>query len=188
MVTNACGKGAGMFPTRFLTVSGLILAAALARLVPHPPNFTPIAAMALLGGACFADRRLAFVVPLAAMFLSDLVLGFSAVTPVIYGCFAAIVGIGFLLRNRRGVVRIAAASLTASLLFFVVTNYAVWQLYDYYPKTLAGLIECYVAALPFFGYSLAGDAAWVTMLFGGMALMEKAVPGVRKRPAGIVPS
>src|SRR5262249_47664325 len=114
-----------MFRTRFFVVTGIILAAALARLVPHPPNVAPIAAMALIGGACFAARRLAFAVPLAAMFLSDLVLGFSAVTPVIYGCFAAIVAIGFLLRGRRALLPIAAASLTASLLFFVVTNFAV---------------------------------------------------------------
>jgi hypothetical protein len=172
-----------MYRTRFFVVAGMILAAALARLLPHPPNVAPIAAMALLGGACFADRRLAFAVPLAAMFLSDFVLGFSALTPVIYGSFAAIVCIGFLLRQRRAVVPIAAASLTASLLFFVDTNFAVWQLGHGYPKTSAGLVECYVAALPFFGYTLAGDAAWVTVLFGGLALAEKGFPALRERPA-----
>jgi hypothetical protein len=172
-----------MFRTRFFVVTGMILAAALARLVPHPPNVAPIAAIALLGGACFADRRLAFVVPLAAMFLSDLVLGFSAQTPIIYGCFAAIVAIGFLLRGRRALLPIAASSLTASLLFFVVTNFGVWLLYDGYPKTSAGLVECYVAALPFFRNTLIGDAAWVTVLFGGLALAEKGFPELRERPA-----
>jgi hypothetical protein len=185
MTTGFCGKDPGMFRTRFLVVSGMILAAALARLVPHPWNVTPVAAMALLGGACFADRRLAFAVPLAAMFLSDLVLGFSILTPVVYGCFAAIVGIGFLLRGRRSVLPIAAASLTASLLFFVVTNFGVWQLGHGYPKTSAGLVECYVAALPFFGNTLAGDAAWVTVLFGGLALAERWLPALRERPAAV---
>jgi hypothetical protein len=172
-----------MFWTRFFVVSGMILAAALARLVPHPPNFAPIGAMALLGGACLTDRRLAFAVPLAAMFLSDLILGFSALTPVIYGCFAAMVVLGFWLRGRRAVLPIAAASLTASLLFFVVTNFAVWYLGHGYPKTSAGLAECYVAAIPFFGNTLAGDAVWVTVLFGGLALAERWLPALRERPA-----
>src|SRR5262245_56428806 len=72
MTISCCEKDPGMFRTRFFVVTGVILAAALARLVPHPPNFAPIGAMALLAGACFADRRLASAVPLAAMFLSDL--------------------------------------------------------------------------------------------------------------------
>jgi hypothetical protein len=175
-----------MFWTRFFVVSSMILAAALARLLPHPPNVAPIGAMALLGGACLSDRRLAFVVPLTAMFLSDLVLGFSALTPAVYLSFLGYVCLGLWLRGRRHVVPIAAASLAGSVLFFVVTNFGVWLLLDLYPKTSAGLAECYVAALPFFGNTVAGDALWVTVLFGGLALAERGVPGLRERVAGVV--
>jgi hypothetical protein len=175
-----------MFQTRFFVVSGLILAAALMRLVPHPPNLAPIGAMAMLGGACLTDRRLAFAVPLTAMFLSDLVLGFSAVTPAVYLGFLGYVCLGLWLRGRRQVVPIVAASLAGAVLFFLITNFAVWLLFDLYPKTSAGLAECYVAALPFFRYTLAGDALWVTVLFGCVALAERGVPALRERPAGVV--
>ena len=88
---------------RFLFLAGMILLAAASRLIPHPPNFGPIAALALFGGAQFADKRLAFLVPLAAMFLSDLVLGLHSLIPVIYGSFALIVCLGFWLRRRQNV-------------------------------------------------------------------------------------
>lgn len=93
-----------MYRLRFLVLVGMILGAAASRLIPHPFNFTPIGAMALFGGACFADRRAAFLVPLAAMFLSDLAigllsgslsLGLHPLIPVVYGSFALIVCLGF---------------------------------------------------------------------------------------------
>jgi len=88
-----------MNKTRFIVLAGMILAAAGSRLIPHPPNFTPIAALALFGGASFVDNRAAFIVPLAGLFLSDLVLGFYAISPVVYGSFALIVCLGFWVRR-----------------------------------------------------------------------------------------
>jgi hypothetical protein len=118
-----------MYRPRFLVLVALTLAAAASRLIPHPPNFAPIGALALFGGACFVDRRSAFLVPLAAMFLSDLAIGgLHPLIPVVYGAFALIVCLGFSLRRRRRVVPIAAATLASSLLFFVVTNFGVWAL------------------------------------------------------------
>jgi len=151
----------------------MVLAGTAARLIPHPPNFSPIAALALFGGATFASRRAAFLVPLAALLLSDLVLGFSAITPVVYASFALITCLGVWVRRRQTLWRLASASLAAAVLFLVVTDFGVWALSDWYPKTLSGLAECYAAAIPFFRNTLASDLFYSAVLFGGLKLAEK---------------
>jgi hypothetical protein len=176
-----------------------IAAAAVARLLPHPPNFAPITAMALFGGATLASRRLAFLVPLAAMGLSDLALELTTRLPnlyggwlrggrglhsdwwVVYGTFALIVGIGMLLRKHRSLPALGAATLVSSVLFYLTTNFAAWASGTMveYPHTAAGLMECYVMGLPFFGQTLLGDAFFVTVLFGGFALAERWHPALR---------
>jgi len=168
-----------MMKSRFFVLLGMILLAAASRLVPHPPNFAPIAAMALFGGAYFSDKRLAFFVPLMAMFLSDVVLGLHPLMPVVYGSFAMIVGIGLWLRTRRTALPIAGAALTSSILFFVLTNFGVWAFSSLYPKTMAGLLACYAAAIPFFQNTLLGDAVYTAILFGGFALAERGFPALR---------
>ena len=165
-----------MLRTRFVVITGMIVLAAVSRLLPHPPNFTPIAALALFGGAYLADRRLAFLVPLAAMFASDLVLGLHRLMPVVYGCFAVMVCVGGWLRTRRRVLPVAGATLAGSILFFVSTNFGVWAVGTLYPKTVQGLIECYGAAIPFFRNTFLGDAFYAAVLFGGMALAERCFP------------
>ncbi|MFQ3591846.1 MAG: DUF6580 family putative transport protein [Gemmataceae bacterium] len=170
-----------MIRPRLIVLAAMIAAAALARLIPHPPNFTPIGAMALFGGACFADRRLAFLLPLAAMFLSDLLLGLHVLIPVVYGSFAVNVLLGRWLRSRRTLVNTATVTLLGSIQFFVVTNFACWLLW--YPHTLAGLTACYIAAIPFFHNTLLGDAVCATALFGGLALAERGFPILREQPA-----
>ena len=162
----------------------MTLTAALVRLLPHPFNFTPIGAMALFGGACYADRRAAFGVPLIALFLSDLVIGFHALMPAVYGSFALMVLLGFWLRQRRRLVPIATATLAGSLLFFIITNFAVWAVGDGYPKTGEGLALCYVAAIPYFQNTLLGDATYAVALFGGLALAERAFPKLREPALG----
>lgn len=174
--------------TRFVVLTVIIGAAAMARLLPHPPNVTPIAAIALFGGACFQSRWAAFLVPLAAMMLSDVVLGLTRyqayslfpLQAVVYACFAAETALGRLIANRRSVLRIGSTALAGSLLFFVVTNFAVWAGGRMYPLTGAGLIECYTAAIPFFRNTLLGDAACVTILFGGLALLENRAAWMRE--------
>ncbi len=155
----------------YALASLLIALAALSRLFPHPANFTPVLAIALLGGAIL-PRRLALSVPLGAMFLSDLALGygFGPMNLVIYGCLLSGVVLGWCLRGRRTAVGNLGAALGGSLLFFVVTNFVVWlgpmmaPPFDY-PHTLAGLVKCYAMALPFFRNSLMGDLAWTGALF-----------------------
>ena len=173
---------------RFWLMAGLIFGAAALRLLPHPPNFTPIGAIALFSGAHFARKRWAFAVPLLAMALSDLALrgifgwGFD---PVVYATFALIVCLGFLLRRRKlAPLPVAGAALAASVLFFVTTNFAVWAGSGMYPKTPAGLIACYIAAIPFFGPTLAGDIFYCAILFGAFAFVERRFPIFRPVEAG----
>ena len=165
-----------MNKTRFTLLAGMLLAAAASRLIPHPPNFTPIAALALFGGTSFAEKRAAFFVPLAGLFLSDLALGFYAITPVVYASFALIVCLGFWLRQRQSFWRITSASIVGAILFFVVTNFGVWAFETLYPKNFTGLVDCYIAAIPFFGNTLSSDLFYSAILFGGLALAEKRWP------------
>jgi len=165
---------------RFAVLIGMIMVATAMRLFPHAPNFTPITAMALFGGACFADKRAAFLVPLVGLFLSDLLLGFYAQMPVVYGSFILIVCLGFWLRQRRNVSTIIGASVAAAVLFFVLTNLGVWAFSTLYPKTLAGLADCYVMAIPFFGNTLLSSLLYSAVLFGGLALAESRLAGVRE--------
>ena len=168
---------------RILTLLAAILAAATLRLVPHPPNFTPIGAMALFSGAYLSRQSLAFVVPLAALLLSDLVLGFYPEAIFVYLSVTAIVLIGGLLSKRRTALKVGVAAIASSLLFFLVTNFGVWLVMNYYPKTPAGLVACYAAAIPFFQNTVAGDLFYAAVLFGGFALLERTVPALRSRPA-----
>jgi hypothetical protein len=157
---------------RFLFLAGMILAAAGSRLIPHPPNFSPVAALALFGGAQFADKRLAFLVPLTAMFLSDLILGLHSLIPVIYGCFAFIVWLGFWVRRNQSFWRISGAALFGAIFFFVTTNFGVWLFASIYSKTGDGLLTCYTEAIPFFWNTLSSDLIYTAVLFGGLRAAE----------------
>ena len=167
---------------RILTLLAAILAAAALRLVPHPPNFTPIGAMALFSGAYLGRRgAVALVAPLGALFLSDLVLGFYRGMPTVYFSVALIVIIGWMALKRVSPIRVGGAAIASSVLFFVLTNFGTWLSSGFYPRTLAGLEACYIAAIPFFQNTLAGDLFYTTLLFGGFALLEAIVPAVREQ-------
>jgi hypothetical protein len=167
---------------RFWLMATMIAGVALLRLVPHPYNFAPVTALALFGGAHLDRKAWAFVLPLVAMLLSDLLLelllgaGFHAQMPIVYLSFAAIVCLGFGVRGRRRALPIVSASLSASLLFFLTTNFGVWAFDGLYPQTPAGLLACYAAALPFFGATIAGDLFYTAALFGAFALAERRFP------------
>jgi hypothetical protein len=169
-----------MSKPRFVVLACMILAAAASRLIPHPPNVASITAVALFGGAYLSDRRLAFLVPMAALFISDLVMGLYSHMEVVYGSFALVVCIGLILRRRRTPLPIAGAALASSILFFVVTNFGVWIFESLYPKTMAGFLACYTAAIPFFQNTLLGDALYTAALFGGFALAERYWPALRE--------
>ena len=166
--------------SRLLAILTAVVVAAALRLVPHPPNFTPIGAMALFSGAYLTRRGLAFAVPLAAMLLSDAVLGFHSGMPFVYGSVALITFIGSLGLKRVSSFRVVGAALVSSVLFFVVTNFGTWAVSGMYPLTLAGLAACYVAAIPFFQNTVVGDLFYSAVLFGGFALLERAIPALRQ--------
>ena len=168
--------------TRFLAILFAILAAAFLRLVPHPPNFGPVGALALFSGVMLGRRWLAFAAPLGALVLSDLLLGFYPELIFVYASLVAIVLIGWFVAKQKTALTIAAAAIASSILFFAVTNFGVWLVMDYYPKTLAGLAACYVAAFPFFQNTLASDLFYAGLLFGGFALAERAAPRLREQP------
>ena len=156
-----------------LIAGALILFAAVLRIGPHPWNFTPVGAMAIFAGAMFGKRWVAFLLPLAALLAGDLFVGFYKLMCIVYASFLLSVGIGRWLATSRTMARIGGAVLLGAVQFFVVTNFAMWAVGGYYPRTASGLTACYITGFPLFWNTLAGDAVYATMLFGGYALAEK---------------
>lgn len=164
----------------FWVVTLMVFAAAFVRLLPHPPNFAPIAAMALFGGAYFNKKSFAFAIPLLAMFVTDAIIGFYSYAWMVYISFALIVVLGIVMLKKVSVKNVVLASVTASVSFFVITNFGVWMLGTLYPKTPAGLMESYVAAIPFFQNSLIGDLFFSGVMFGVYELVKHKVPALQK--------
>ena len=137
-----------------------IIVAVLVRLFPHPPNVAPITAVALFAGTHFSRKHWAILMPILAMLVTDVFLGFSMITPIVYLAFVGVTTLGFVLKKMN-----IGTVLLSSLLFFVVTNLGVWFLY--YPLTPEGLMICFTLALPFFGYAVVGDLFFsAALLFG----------------------
>jgi hypothetical protein len=165
---------------RLFALLSAIVGAAVLRLVPHPPNFAPIGAMALFSGAYLGRRGLAFAAPLGALLLSDAIIGFYAGMEFVYASVALIVLIGWAVRARVSPLRVGAAAIASSVLFFVITNFGTWLSSGMYPHDAAGLAACYIAAIPFFQNTVAGDLVYAALLFGGFALLEDAIPKIRE--------
>jgi hypothetical protein len=157
-------------------IAVLIIVAILTRLLPHPPNFAPVAAVALFGGALFTNRSLAFLIPLIIMGISDFIIGFHNHIPVVYGLFMMTVLIGFYLRDSVRPVTILGASLASSTLFFLGSNLAVWYGSAFYTQDLTGLISCYTLALPFFHNTIMGDLFYSGVLFGSYSFVSARYP------------
>jgi hypothetical protein len=164
---------------RLITLSVIVLATALFRLLPHWPNFTPIAALALFGAATFERKWLGLVAPAVAMLLSDALIGFHGNMVAVYVSFGLTWLLGLWALRQPTAVRIAAASVTSSVLFFLITNFAVWHGSSFYPQTAAGLMTCYAAGLAFYNGSsfflngLLGDLFFSVVLFGGYYLLQQ---------------
>ncbi len=163
---------------KVLVVTLIIVFAALMRLIPHYPNFTPIAAIALFGGAHLGKRWLAFAVPMAALFISDLFLGFHNTMVPVYLGFALIVLLGTRMHNKVKAPYVIGGSLAGSLLFFLITNFAVWAFTPYYPATWQGLMTAYTMAIPFFHAGLLGDLFYNGVFFGSFYLLQQRYPAL----------
>lgn len=150
----------------------IILFAVILRLVPHPPNVAPIAAMALFGGV-YLDKKYALLIPLIAMLISDIFLGFHATMPFVYGSFVVTGLIGMWVKKYKTVRNIFLASLSSSVLFFLITNFGVWFVGSLYPKTWNGLLQSYLYALPFFRNTIIGDVLYTGIFFGGYEVVTR---------------
>lgn len=167
-----------IFTPRVLVVTGIILFAALMRLVPHYPNFTPIAAIALFGGAHMGRKWLAFFVPLFALFISDLIIGFHGFMVPVYISFALVVLIGNLMRNNVKIATVLGGALSSSVIFFLITNFAVWLGSPYYPQTFSGLMQSFTMAIPFFHATVLGDLFYSSVFFGSYYLIQQRYPSL----------
>jgi len=162
-----------LYLLRLLIAALIIFLAAVLRILPHPWNFTPVGAMAIFSGSLFRNRWMAFLLPLTALFAGDLFIGLYKLMLIVYVSFALSVAIGRWLARSRTIARIGGAVFLGALQFFLVTNFALWGLGGFYPKTVAGLTACFANAIPLFWNTLTGDFVYATILFGGYALAEK---------------
>lgn len=159
---------------RFALIVTFILLAVAARILPHPWNFTPIGAMAIFSGAKLANKWTALLIPWTALFLGDLFSGLYNLMLIVYLSFCVSVLIGRYFRNRQTMAGISLATFAGAAQFFLITNFAVWVFgHTPYAKSLSGLLACYVAGIPLFGNTLASDAFYASILFGGFALVER---------------
>lgn len=168
---------------RNLTILTILLFGILSRFLPHPPNFTAIGAIALFGSAYFSNKSFGLIMPLGILLFSDLILGlvnpsyaFYSAQPLVYLGFFAIGLMGLLLRSNKGVAKVLGASVSASLVFFLISNFGVWITSPHYPTNFAGLISCYTAAIPFFWNTLASDLLFNGVFFGAAYWISQSFP------------
>ena len=153
----------------------VIIAAVLSRFIPHPPNFTPIIAIGLFSGFYFKkDKKLALLIPLFAMIISDIFLGFYLISLFVYLSLALIVLMGFFISNENKFLTLIPSAVGSSLIFFIISNFGVFLIG--YPNNLAGLTACYVAAIPFFQNSLFADILFTGIIFLSYDIVERSLP------------
>ncbi len=157
----------------------------LARVIPHPANFAPVAAVALFAGAIL-PRRWAPIVPITAMILSDLIIGLHPLVLYTWGSFALIALASSRLLTNATVVRVGLSSMGASVLFYLVTNFGVWAQGQMYAMNVGGLIHCYVNALPFFRGTFTGDLFYSGVLFGAYAFVSYMVRENKEHKASAI--
>ncbi len=179
---------------RFGVITLLILLVALSRLVPHPPNFSPVGGMALFGAAYYSKRYMACFISVIAMWISDLAVNnilyaqyfdhfvwFYNGAIFTYGAFLVIVIFGTLILKKIRVKNLIVAALGSSIIFFLISNFGVWLASDMYPKNGGSLMSCYIAGLPFFQNTLFSNLFYCAMLFGIFELSVKNIPQLQAK-------
>lgn len=169
----------------FIFVALVVLLAAASRIMPAPftlpPNFTPVLAMGIFAGAVVTSFRTALLMPLVAMLLSDLVIGFHSTMWAVYLCIIASTLLGYVIRNKQNILSVAGVSIGSAVLFFLVTNFAVWLNSTEgagYSKDAAGLAYCYEMALPFFRNTLLSTLVFAGVMFGSYYTIAKLKPAL----------
>lgn len=169
------------FTSRMVFFISAIAFAIVMRLIPHWPNFTPVAAIAIFGGVLINRKALAFLLPVLAMFISDLIIGFHTTMLAVYAGMLIAVGFGILMRNKLKAGNIAIASVSSSVVFFLITNFAAWYTgLMPYSRDFSGLLQAYVAGIPFFNTSLVSDLFYCGVFFGSFFLISKRIPSLVK--------
>lgn len=174
---------------RFSILVLMVLLAAFSRIIPHMPNFSPLGAIGLFGAAYFAQKWQAFLVPIAATWLSDLFINnviYAQHYPEFtwfysgfywqYSTYLLITLLGVLIFNKINPIRVVAGALSSSVLFFIITNFGCWIGSTFYPQDTTGLTACYIAGIPFFQGTILGDLFYAGVLFGIFALAQKRFP------------
>lgn len=148
------------------------------RLVPHLPNFSPVMGVALFAGVYFNNKWFAPIIPLVILLITDYFLGFYPEIAFVYIPFLISVLLGFGLRKRLNPLNLLGFSLLSSVLFFIISNFGTFLLGNAYPQTMAGLMECYTLAIPFFRNALLGDIFFTFAIFGFYELVKKGMPSL----------
>jgi len=143
----------------------IILFLAFSRLIPHPPNFTPLGAMALIAGANFKDLKIALIMPISAMLVSDVLLGFHSSMIYVYSAVAVIVLGSYWLIKQSSALSMTMGAVISAIVFFVITNFGAWLSHDMYAHTFTGLQQAYIAAIPFFKNTLISNLLFTAVGF-----------------------
>ena len=158
----------------------IIFITLFARLIPHVPNFSPLVAVALFSGV-YLKKRYSFLIPLSIIIFSDLIIGFHNTIIFTWGSVLLIYFLGKNLAKRKNLLTTVSYTLISSVLFFIITNFGVW-LMGWYPRTAAGLLNCYIMAIPFFRTSLAANLIYVGIMFGIYEYFLLKKPVLLKQP------
>ena len=161
---------------KLIMIASMIVLAAATRFLPTAPNFTPMIAIALFGGAMIKNKYMAAALPLSAMLLSDIFIGFHSTIPAVYLSIVLAIFAGRMIKNNKNILNIAGGSLISAVLFFLITNFGAWLAIGTYTKDLAGLMQAYQMGIPFFRNTILSTGLFSTALFGAYALVEKFIP------------
>jgi len=164
---------------KIILIALIIFLISLSRIFPHPPNFTPILALAIFGGAYLPNRIIALSLPILAMFLSDLIIGFHSQIYAVYVTIIVLSLLGNMIKTKN-IKNLAITGFAGSLIFFMITNFSVWLSGGLYPLTIDGLLECYIMAIPFFHNTLISTLLFLGILFFGYTFAEKKYQVLKK--------
>lgn len=191
LIKNAAKMKSEKISMRFAVITAIVLALALSRLLPHPFNFSPLAALALFGGARYSNRMAAYLIPLLALWVSDLFLNYAFYGSFVlfyegafftYFAFAMMVTIGSVAIRKSSAKNLLFGSLSASLVFFLLSNFGVWISGGIYPLNEVGFVSCYAAAIPFFRNTLAGDLVYTFAVFYAFEFAQQRISFLQAKP------
>lgn len=152
---------------------GLILLAGMIRMIPHPWNFTPLLAVCIFSGTKIKHNGLAIFLPLVAIFIGDLFLGIYSSMVWVYSGYILVILLSRILGNSKSINSKIISVVSGSLIFFIISNFGVWISGTMYSKNFQGLLECYIAGIPFYKNTLIGTIIYSSIFFGIAEIIER---------------